>query len=358
MTARERGQSWCWLLLLAAWSCACGDSHTDGDRNPSVNPADAGDQPAQRDAAGIADAADQADPADDPAPDDPNAPPPPPPSRALTDEEAKWAAATDFEIGISGTACFGSCPTYSMMVGATGDLRFTGRQYTWKPGTYEVQIPADTVAKLYSNLILRGFLGLQARYRTQEDGCDEVWTDNPSNTFRLRAAGLEKTIEYYHGCRGASPVFATLRAIEREIVQMTNLKPFLTNTREDCGSRAIEYGVKLEPSYVLFDPQKKSVGILRFDPAVPTYRQSWVVATCDGQELASADRTWSADCGPVLAAATESMLTWPGMDSPQSAVGLYLAAGEPAKTAKKIDLRLFTFDVDSTQHAEPGDRCR
>jgi hypothetical protein len=170
-------------LLIAALLMACGRSHEAADTMPggAANPStttDAGE------------------------PTEPSEPPLTPPSeRELTAEETAWANASDFEIGLQGTPCYGTCPSYEMTLRADGSLHFVGYEFVVLPGTYDVQRSAADAARLYSNIILRGFLGLQAKYESEADGCPEVWTDNPTTYYTLKANGREKKVHYYEAVR-------------------------------------------------------------------------------------------------------------------------------------------------------------
>jgi Domain of unknown function (DUF6438) len=326
------------LLIVAACSSGCGASHSD---QPASEP-DAGRDATQTDPDETTDAGKL----------------PPPPPRALTPEESEWAAATDFEIVLEQTSCYGTCPEYTMTLRETGDLRFAGHRHVWKPGTYDTEISANDAAMLYSDLILRGFVGLQASYQNPSDGCPLVVSDSPSSSFTLRAGGREKKVHYNEGC-GDHPDRETLQAIQREILEVTNLAPFMRDS-ETCGFRPFGFFEMVGATYVLRDLTGLPVGVLRFGPADLNAQRDWAVSDCDGRELARGDDVGNWDCGHVVVPTIETRFLWPGMDSPQAAVVVDRGAGDTGQgnPPKSVGLRLFTFDGESAQSGERGDSCR
>jgi hypothetical protein len=318
-----------WLVLVVA-SFGCSDAHRSRGVEPDAGP-------------GAPDAG-----PGEPPPEGPATALPAPPTRTLTDEEAEWADASDFEIQLEGTRCYGSCPAYKLTLFANGDLRFTGNHNTWNPGTYELQRTAATAAELYRNLIRRGFLGLKTRYSKAEDGCPELWTDHPTTNFTLRAGTREKKVTYYEGCRGKLAALATMDTMRREIIELTEIEPYLKGAF-GC-SRYLELD-ELSPSYVLRTEDDRSVGLLRIEPNGSEFGPSWRVTMCDGRELASAERLHRWGCGWAMAP-TESTLDWPGVDVMPAAVLL-----QRARTKSELEVRLFTFDAELSQRVQQGDAC-
>jgi hypothetical protein len=336
MTSRKWGRCPNLLVIVAACSSACSAAHSG---RPAMPP-DAGPDATQSEPHPV-EAADAGAL-------------PPPPRRPLTTEEQEWLAEPDFEIGLERTACFGTCPIYKMTLRSTGDVRFTGYRYVWKPGTYDTQVAGSAALKLYSDLISRGIIGLQSSYQTSDDGCPEVWTDSPSSIFTLRARGIEKRIDYDHGCEGDFPDLETLKVIEKQIVEDTNIAPFLKRDAENCNRRA--FGTV--GTYVLRDPTDTPVGILWIGANDLNARRDWGVSNCDGQEVARGDTVATWDCGNLIVPSIETTFMWPGMDEPQSAVVFEHVADTDGNPPQNIDLRLYTFDGESAQRGEPGDSCR
>jgi Domain of unknown function (DUF6438) len=100
------------------------------------------------------------------------------------------------------TACYGTCPVYSVEVRSNGEVRYSGEQHVKVEGRRTAQISADEFDFLVTSIKRIGFFELKDRYKSQEDGCLKVWTDNPSIDIAVTRAGQKKHVEYYYGCRG------------------------------------------------------------------------------------------------------------------------------------------------------------
>lgn len=324
-------------LLIAASLIACGRSHEDAD---TISGSDANSPPPEA-----------AEPAEPPLT--------PPPERELSAEEIEWAKASDFEIGLKGTPCYGTCPNYEMTLRADGSLHFVGYDFVVLPGTYDVQRSAADAAQLYSNIIRRGFLGLQAKYEDEDDGCPEVWTDNPTSYYSLKANGREKKVQFYEGCEGELPGLDTLRDIQREIIEVTNLEQFFGSQSDRRCKRVRIDAMDFASSYVLRDATGKTLGTLRFTPSQFALSPSeWTASTCEGDVVSRGPRLRSGLCDNVLAVDDNSAFAWPGVDGPQAAVAFQGTKVDGKGEITRLELRLITLESQQSQLAERGDSCR
>ncbi len=86
-------------------------------------------------------------------------------------------------IEIHRTNCYGRCPDYRLIVTETGKATYVGRRHAEHQGTYEGQVDAKPVAKLFSEF---------KRYKV--DTCSEKYKNAIPDM-----AGLEYTIIYKNG---------------------------------------------------------------------------------------------------------------------------------------------------------------
>jgi hypothetical protein len=263
---------------------------------------------------------------------------------------------SDFEITLETTECYGTCPAYDLTIRSTGDVRFTGKGFVWKPGTYEKQVTAEKVARLYRKIVRSGFLDFRSSYATSEDGCD-VATDSPTSIFGLRTDQDWKTVEYYYGCSGDFPELAILRDLQKQIVATAEVGEWVKADRTRCQFREPYFAFFL-PSYLLRDSSDLPVGLLRVEGGASKPQSSWSVVTCDGEELARGDSMERWDCGMTLLPENETTMSWPGTDTPQAAVLLTVPMDAPSGgPALKLDAILFTQTGEQQQHAARGDSC-
>lgn len=263
-----------------------------------------------------------------------------------TDEE-DWAAAEHFEIGLSTTHCFGSCPVYEMSVDERGRLHFYGRAFVEMPGSYDTELPVADVKRLYADMLNAGFVRMQDSYVSEEDGC-VLATDAPTLRFSLRSDQRQKLVTYYQGCVNDdyAAVFERLRGLEEQI-ESTVIERFLGSRPLDyCRGRSISW--LRGGSYVLKDGAA-DVGLLRVDER-PT-RVSWTAHGCDGSELSRGDVV-SMMCEQILSPPEDVTLLWPGISHRQSAVRI----GDETETGA-ITLHAIELEAQHKQFARAGTAC-
>jgi hypothetical protein len=101
------------------------------------------------------------------------------------------------------TICFGMCPEYTVAVGADRRVRFSGGRFV-SVESAEREVRDAEIEALVAALNEAGFLRLQDRYETQEDGC-AVATDSPTVVLSVVFDGVSKSVRHYHGCLTPRP---------------------------------------------------------------------------------------------------------------------------------------------------------
>ena len=125
---------------------------------------------------------------------------------SMAREEAKVPA--DTKIVLERTACYGTCPIYTVTIDANGNTEFVGQDFVAVKGRQEKTIPVDNVASILAEVEKAKFFELNGRYDYQD------WTDSPSAFIAITADGRTKRIEHYYGCKSAN---------EQELKALTDL---------------------------------------------------------------------------------------------------------------------------------------
>ncbi len=130
-------------------------------------------------------------------------------------------------IRLARTACFGVCPVYTLEIARDGKASYAGVEYVKVKGKRVLLIAPADIALLSTVLARSGFWSLKEHYGSEADGCDEMWTDNPSLSISVVRSGQVKTVEFYHGCRGSKVPAAALNWLADTIDYLANIRPLV-----------------------------------------------------------------------------------------------------------------------------------
>lgn len=129
----------------------------------------------------------------------------------------------DTLITLERTICYGSCPDYKLTIAADGTVTFEGRRFVKVRGIATGHISQEDLRKLIAEFDAVSYFSLRDSYKTQADGCPEVWTDNPQAITSIRMGGKSKKIVHYYGCeedQGKSIYPKVLTELEAKIDQI------------------------------------------------------------------------------------------------------------------------------------------
>ena len=118
-------------------------------------------------------------------------------------------------IVMSRTACFGSCPVYTVSLSGDGAVRFDGLRDVRVSGTHKWQIDAAAVEALAADMERAGFFEMRDQYSGNV-------TDLPTTIVVLTRGSRTKTIRDYVGAPGA------LKELEARIDQVSGAKGFVS----------------------------------------------------------------------------------------------------------------------------------
>ena len=122
-------------------------------------------------------------------------------------------------ITLERTACFGSCPVYTISVSPSGEVQYEGRAHVRKLGAASGRVPRERVDALLSELERGGYFTFAERYTSPEPSCGRYATDSPSVITSVTLGGRTKQITHDYGCGGAP---GSLVVLERRIDEALN----------------------------------------------------------------------------------------------------------------------------------------
>jgi hypothetical protein len=140
-------------------------------------------------------------------------------SRSTASEQPSESSASVPAITLERTACFGSCPVYSLSVSASGDIQYQGKAHVRKLGAATAKIPAEQVNALLFELENGGYFSFADRYTSAEPPCGRYATDSPTTITSVTLRGHTKRIVHDYGCGGAP---GALVVLERRIDEALN----------------------------------------------------------------------------------------------------------------------------------------
>jgi hypothetical protein len=106
-------------------------------------------------------------------------------------------------IQLERTACYGTCPAYSVTIHGDGRVEYNGKSHVKEIGTREGQIKTDKIRALASVFAKVKFWGLAEDYSATK--CKgRVCTDMATAITELSIRGATHRVKHYYGC-GSAP---------------------------------------------------------------------------------------------------------------------------------------------------------
>jgi hypothetical protein len=101
------------------------------------------------------------------------------------------------EIVLRRTACFGSCPIYSIKIEGSRAITYEGEGWVKEMGVHTSRIPAVDVRRLAEQFISKGYFKFCGTYGAA--------SDLPGTVTTIRWAGVRKTVNNHGGFVGTIP---------------------------------------------------------------------------------------------------------------------------------------------------------
>jgi len=124
-------------------------------------------------------------------------------SLSVTDEDARIAHADssidDPGLTLTRTACFGTCPVYTLTILSDGFTRFEGLAFT-DEGVVESRLSGDQMSAIAEEIVRSDFFGYK-----QDDRCVVFATDSPSVRLNVRWHGRDRSADVNLGCEKRLP---------------------------------------------------------------------------------------------------------------------------------------------------------
>lgn len=123
---------------------------------------------------------------------------------------ASSADASAPAVRLERTACFGSCPVYTLSISRSGAVRFDGKKFVRHTGPDSAKISPAAVDSLLAEMSEAGFYDFEERYTSGAPACGRYATDLPSAVTSATDGSRSRRIQHDHGCSGAPPALSRL----------------------------------------------------------------------------------------------------------------------------------------------------
>jgi hypothetical protein len=248
----------------------------------------------------------------------------------------------EFEIELREGPCYGSCPTVSMRIDQTGLVTYVGERCVERAGVFQKQVSAAVARQLYERVRSAGLFSMRDSYTSEADGCD-LWTDQPTYEYLVKADGASKRVRRYLGCEGNFPELSRLDALAPEIEGAADVSAWIgPTTKYDC-----DVGQVIDATYQLSNAGQP-VGVL-------SVKQSqggrWSVADCAGEQVSEGRFIPGGPTRGDLLGDGERLLAFPGDERTWGGARLE-AEGEGTRV-----LRLLDAESELSLTAVPGHGC-
>lgn len=114
------------------------------------------------------------------------------------------------EIQLARTACFGTCPVYTVTVRGSGEVTFRGVKFVEDSGSSATTIERSRIAALLAAFEQAHYFDLADSYEPGNSACGAAATDHPAVTTSIRIDGRSKRVAHYTGCADVPIALATL----------------------------------------------------------------------------------------------------------------------------------------------------
>jgi putative hemolysin len=109
------------------------------------------------------------------------------------DNRVSDALPAEVEITLERTACFGTCPIYTLVIYGDGTAVFNGTDFVSQTGEYTTTIAIDDISHLVGEFVQAGYFDWNDAYTNRE------MTDMPTVITSIKVDGQYKQIEHYIG---------------------------------------------------------------------------------------------------------------------------------------------------------------
>lgn len=142
------------------------------------------------------------------------------PGTAAVAAPKDWAGV---RIGLSRSACYGSCPVYTVEIAGDGTVTYQGGPFTVIQGPRQAKVPREALERLVAQIEAADFFALQPAYQAGV-------TDMPTYTITVSIDGRQHMVLDYLGREVGMP--AAVTALEDEIDRVAGTGRWVAGTEE------------------------------------------------------------------------------------------------------------------------------
>jgi hypothetical protein len=102
-------------------------------------------------------------------------------------------------IRLERTACYGTCPAYTVTIHGDGRVEYSGQRNVKEKAARDGQIEMRSIAELLSQFRRAKFLSISKDYSEEKCTCGQC-TDMPTAIIELKVSGITHRVKHYHGC--------------------------------------------------------------------------------------------------------------------------------------------------------------
>jgi hypothetical protein len=125
-------------------------------------------------------------------------------SLSVVDDESRIAEADrsidDLALTLTRTACFGTCPVYTLSILSDGSALFEGLAFTDIEGVAETMLSGEQMSAIADEIVLSNFF----QYKV-DDQCIVFATDHPSVKLEILWHGRARSVDVNLGCEKRLP---------------------------------------------------------------------------------------------------------------------------------------------------------
>lgn len=119
------------------------------------------------------------------------------------------------------SACYGTCPSYTVTISTDGRIVFDGRAYVAALGTHTDSVAAGAVRDLARKFVAADFYSMDAKY-------EALVTDNPTYVVSITIDGHQKKVLDYLGSRVGMPAVVT--ELEDEVDTLAQTQRWISSS--------------------------------------------------------------------------------------------------------------------------------
>lgn len=130
-------------------------------------------------------------------------------------------SSSDPVITLERTACFGTCPVYSLKIYKDGRVVYEGKEFVKKTGMAEGRIKNKALEDLVAEFMKLNYFDLK-----KNPDCPISATDFPAAMTSLNWKGRHHAVEHNQGCQG-SELLKELSKLEDKIDEVVNTNQWI-----------------------------------------------------------------------------------------------------------------------------------